>query len=123
MNKTTLIGRIVNDVETKNTANGKCMAKIRVAVKRPRTKDTTDFFDVVAWDNLAEICGKYLKKGNKIGISGFFTCRTYEDNQGVKRKVWELYCEDIEMLSFSQTEKATTTEEPSVTEEHEDMPF
>ena len=104
MNKTFLTGNLTKDVETRETASGALMARFSVAVKRPYSKDETDFFDVTAWRSLAEICGKYLKKGSKVALVGYFTSRAYEDNQGIKRKVWDFNCEEMEMLSSNQTQ-------------------
>ena len=104
MNKTFLTGNLTKDVETRETASGALMARFSVAVKRPYSKDETDFFDVTAWRSIAEICGKYLKKGSKVALVGYFTSRSYEDNQGIKRKVWDFNCEEMEMLSSTQTQ-------------------
>lgn len=102
MNKTFITGNLTKDVETRETASGALMARFSVAVKRPYSKEETDFFDVTAWRSLAEICGKYLKKGSKVALVGYFTSRSYEDNQGIKRKVWDFNCEEMEMLSGNQ---------------------
>lgn len=104
MNKTFITGNLTKDVETRETASGALMARFSVAVKRPYSKDETDFFDVTAWRSLAEICGKYLKKGSKVALVGYFTSRSYEDNQGIKRKVWDFNCEEMEMLSSNQAQ-------------------
>ena len=104
MQKCFIIGNLTKDVETRETASGALMARFSVAVKRPYSKDETDFFDVTAWRSLAEICGKYLKKGSKVALVGYFTSRSYEDNQGIKRKVWDFNCEEMEMLSSNQTQ-------------------
>ena len=112
MNKTFLTGNLTKDVETRETASGALMAKFSVAVKRPYSKDETDFFDCTAWRSLAEICGKYLKKGSKVALVGYFTSRSYEDNQGIKRKVWDFNCEEMEMLSSNQAQPQTQEEQP-----------
>lgn len=104
MNKTFITGNLTKDVETRETASGALMARFSVAVKRPYSKEETDFFDCTAWRSLAEICGKYLKKGSKVALVGYFTSRSYEDNQGIKRKVWDFNCEEMEMLSSSQAQ-------------------
>lgn len=118
MNKTFLTGNLTKDVETRETASGALMARFSVAVKRPYSKDETDFFEVTAWRSLAEICGKYLKKGSKVALVGYFTSRSYEDNQGVKRKVWDFNCEEMEMLSSNQaqTQEEQPRKRPTLTE-------
>jgi single-strand DNA-binding protein len=129
MNKTFLTGNLTKDVETRETASGYLKASFRIAVKRPYSKDETDFFDVIAWRKLAEICQQYLKKGSKVAISGYFTTRTYEDNNGVKRYAVELICEDMEMLSHDKPTN-TTEEQPrrkqtlmAMDEDWSDCPF
>lgn len=112
MQKCFIIGNLTKDVETRETASGALMARFSVAVKRPYSKEETDFFDVTAWRSLAEICGKYLKKGSKVALVGYFTSRSYEDNQGIKRKVWDFNCEEMEMLSSNQAQPQTQEEQP-----------
>ena len=130
MNKTFLTGNLTKDVETRETASGALMARFSVAVKRPYSKDETDFFDCTAWRSLADICGKYLKKGSKVALLGYFTSRSYEDNQGIKRKVWDFNCEEMEMLSSNQAQpqEEQTRKKPTLTEmysnsDDSDIPF
>lgn len=104
MNKTFLTGNLTKDVETRETASGALMARFSVAVKIPYKKDEVEYIDCTAWRSLAEICGKYLKKGSKVALVGYFTSRSYEDNQGIKRKVWDFNCEEMEMLSSNQAQ-------------------
>lgn len=100
MQKMIFIGNLTRDVEKREMPNGKAVANFSVAVKRPFSKDITDFFDVVAYDKLGETCAKYLKKGSKVLVDGYMTTRTYEKD-GVKRKVYEVKCENIEFLSMA----------------------
>lgn len=104
MNKTFLTGNLTKDVETRETASGALMARFSVAVKIPYKKDEVEYIDCTAWRSLAEICGKYLKKGSKVALVGYFTSRSYEDNQGIKRKVWDFNCEEMEMLLSNQAQ-------------------
>lgn len=104
MNKTFITGNLTKDVETRETASGALMARFSVAVKIPYKKDEVEYIDCTAWRSLAEICGKYLKKGSKVALVGYFTSRSYEDNQGIKRKVWDFNCEEMEMLSSNQAQ-------------------
>ena len=63
MNHITISGRLTRDPEARVSANGKSVTNFALAVDRPFTKDTTDFFDVVTFGKLAEICGNNLDKG------------------------------------------------------------
>ena len=104
MQKCFIIGNLTKDVEARETASGALMARFSVAVKIPYKKDEVEYIDCTAWRSLAEICGKYLKKGSKVALVGYFTSRSYEDNQGIKRKVWDFNCEEMEMLSSNQAQ-------------------
>ena len=98
MQKFIFTGNLTADVELKNVANDKVVANFSVAVARPHSEET-DFFNVEVWGKQAENCDKYLKKGSKILVVGYIKTRSYEDKDGVKRKVWEVNAEQVEFLS------------------------
>lgn len=98
MNSIILTGNICNDLELKSTDSGKSVCSFNLAVKRPFAKDVTDFFRVVSWNKQAENLLKYCGKGSRIGVSGMLTSRTYEDNEGKKRTVYEVVANEIEFL-------------------------
>jgi single-strand DNA-binding protein len=118
MQKCFITGNLTKDVETRETASGALMARFSVAVKIPYKKDEVEYIDCTAWRSLAEICGKYLKKGSKVALVGYFTSRSYEDNQGIKRKVWDFNCEEMEMLSSNQAQpqEEQPRKKPTLTE-------
>ena len=94
MNKVILTGRIVKDPELKKTQSNISLCRIRVAVDR-RFKDKdgnkiTDFLDVVAWRQQADVICNYMHKGSKIGIVGSLQSRSYDDDDGTKRYVLEV---------------------------------
>lgn len=97
MNSINLIGNICNDVEMKQTNNGKAVVQFNLAVKRPRTKDVTDFIPVVVWEQSAEFLSRYAHKGSKIAVSGKLTSRQYEDKNGNKRTAYEVVCDTVEL--------------------------
>lgn len=113
MNKNWYVGRLTRSVETKQTQDGKPMAKFSLAVRRPYSKEEVDFIDFVAWGNLATLCGKYLEKGKQVAVEGYLTTRTYE-KEGITIKVYEVRAEDVEFLGS----KAKPQEEDSA-----DIPF
>ena len=108
MQKFIFSGNLTADVEIKNVANDKVVANFSVAVSRPHSEET-DFFNVEVWGKQAENCDKYLKKGSKVLVVGYIKTRSYEDKDGVKRKVWEVNAEQVEFLSpktiSNETEK------------------
>lgn len=109
MNNVSLIGRTTNDIELKTTPNGKSVVNFSLAVKRPFTKDTTDFVNCVAWDNQADVLSRFVHKGNKVGVEGYVTTRSYEDKDGNKRSVTEVLVKDVDLLS---NEKKPSQNEP-----------
>jgi single-strand DNA-binding protein len=98
MNTINLTGNICNDIELKSTTTGKSVVTFNIAVKRPFTKDTTDFIPVVVWDKNAEYLNNYARKGSKIAVSGKLTTREYKDNNGYNRKVFEVVADTVEIL-------------------------
>ena len=98
MNCFNAIGNICNDLELKSTNSGKSVCSFNLAVKRPFTKDITDFFTIVCWNKQAENVSKYCHKGTKIGISGVLTTRSYQDRDGNNRTVYEVLANEVEFL-------------------------
>ena len=104
MNKIILIGNLSKDVEMRQTNNGKAVANFSIAVGRTFSNET-DFFNVTVWNNQAENCVKYLKKGSKVGIVGTLQNRSYEANDGIKRTITEIVANEVEFLSPKQAEE------------------
>lgn len=109
MNRIAITGRLTCDVERKTVNGDVSVCSFTLAVKRPRTKDTTDFVNCTAWRQNAEYLSKYGRKGNLIGVSGVLTSRNYEDKNGNKRTAWEVQADDVEILS-SKGESGEQTE-------------
>lgn len=103
MNKATLIGNIAREPELSKTPSGISLCKFTIAVNRNFTNANgereCDFLNIVAWRAIAENCAKYLKKGNKVAVSGSITNRSYEDNDGNKRYITEIIADDVEFLT------------------------
>jgi len=102
MNKAILVGNLTRDPELSTIPNGTAVCKFAIAVNR-RFADAegnrqTDFFNIVAWRALGENCGKYLKKGSKVGIVGQIQIRNYEQD-GVKKFFTEIIADEVEFLS------------------------
>lgn len=109
MNSINLTGNICNDLEVKNTPNGKAVLSFNLAVKRPFTKDTTDFIPMVVWEQGAEYLGKYGRKGSRVAVSGKLTTRKYQDKTGNNRTVYEVVCDTVELLdSKNDTQTANS---------------
>lgn len=117
MNKTMIIGNLTADPETKTTQSGKFVCNFTVAVNRRVGKDgkpQADYFRVAAWDNLAEICQKYLAKGKKVFVSGTVGAHAYNDNNGNLRASLELSASEVEFLSpKGETQENATQTAPA----------
>ena len=103
MNKVVLIGNLTKDPDVRTTSGGASVTTLSIAVNR-RFKDksgerVTDYFRVVAWNKLADICGKYLVKGNKVSVSGELQTKDYEAKDGTKRYVTEILADEVEFLT------------------------
>ena len=113
MNTLTLLGRTTAQIELKQTQAGKSVATFSLAVKRPFTKDTTDFFNIVAWDKTAETIAKYVNKGNLICIRGYLRNRSWEDNNGNKRYATEIVAEELDFCESRNASQGMNTSAPS----------
>ncbi len=103
MNKVYLIGNLTRDPELSETTSGIAFCRFSIAVNRNFTNADgnreTDFFNIIVWRNLAENCGKFLKKGSKVAIFGSLQNRTYEDKDGAKRTITEILASEVEFLN------------------------
>lgn len=98
MNSINLTGNICNDLEVKSTQNGKSVVSFNIAVKRPFTKDTTDFFPVTVWGQPAEYLAKYGRKGSRVAVSGKLTTRKYTDKSGNERTAYDVVADAVELM-------------------------
>ena len=105
MNNINLIGRLTADVELKQTPNGISVCRFVLAVDRPRTKDTTDFINCVAWRNTAEFVSKYFKKGNKIALTGALISNKWQDKDGNNRTSYEITVDNVEFCESKNESK------------------
>lgn len=109
MNSICLIGNICNDVELKVTPTGKSVCSFTLAVHRPYTKDTTDFFNVVCWDKQAESLSQHCKKGTQIGVVGMLTSRKYTDKDGNNRTVIEISANSVDFVGGKKASAEQTS--------------
>ena len=103
MNSVTMIGRLTNEPELRRTQSGTACCSFSLAVKRPRAKDTTDFHNFVVWQQGAEYLCQYGHKGDLVGVAGYLTTREWTDKDGNKRKVTEVTCDSVELVSSKRS--------------------
>ena len=105
LNKIMLIGNLGRDPELNVTQEGTPVTKFTLAVNRNtktstgERKEETEWFNIVAWRQLAETCERYLHKGSKVYIEGRLQTRKYTDRNGVERTSIEVVASDMEMLT------------------------
>ena len=113
LNKIMLIGNLGRDPELNVTSDGTPVTKFSIAVNRNtktstgERKEETEWFNIVAWRQLAEICERYLHKGSKIYIEGRLTQRKYTDREGVQRTSVEVIANEMEMLDSKPASSST----------------
>lgn len=109
LNRATLIGNLTRDPELKYTPQGTAICSFGVATNRSwvtatgEMKEDVQYHRIVAWQRLAELCGKILAKGKKIYLEGRLTYRTYVGKDGVQRTMTEIVLDDFVLLSQPQS--------------------
>jgi single-strand DNA-binding protein len=105
LNKVMIIGRLGADPESRYTTSGSPVTTFRVAVGRQwrdsngEGHEETEWFSVVAWNKLAEICNQYLVKGTRVYLEGRLQTRSWEDQQsGQTRYRTEVIANDMIIL-------------------------
>ena len=104
MNKAILVGRLAQDPEVRYTQSGKAVASFNLAVNRYGQKESADFIPIVAWEKLAEVIGNNLKKGSQVLIEGRMQVRSYETQDGQKRRATEVIVQNVEFLGSKKSD-------------------
>ena len=107
MNKVILVGRLAQEPEVRYTQSGKAVASFNLAVNRYGQKDSADFIPIVAWEKLAEVIGNNLKKGSQVLVEGRMQVRSYETQDGQKRRATEVIVQTVEFLGSKKTDVST----------------
>ena len=142
LNKVMVIGRLGKDPEMRYTAGGSPVTTFSVAAGRQwkdgggEAREETEWFNVVTWNKLAEICNEHLRKGSRVYIEGRLQTRQWQDQEGQTRYRTEVIASDMIMLDsrgaregagyddFDQRPSARSTaprEAPDIGDE--DIPF
>jgi len=103
-NRVTLIGNLGQDPETKTTDGGKKVTHFTLATDDgyknadgQKVSETT-WHNIVAWNGLADIAGRFLKKGHQVAVEGRIVYRTYEDKKGATKYITEIVLNDLVLL-------------------------
>ena len=104
LNKVLLIGNLGCDPEMRYTPSGRPVTSFSLSTSRSWTspegerREETEWFNIVAWGNLAEICKQYLTKGHQVYIEGRLQTRGWEDETGKKHFRTEVVASEMIML-------------------------
>lgn len=149
VNKVILVGNVGKDPEVKYFDNGSAVANFTLATTErgytaangTQIPDRTEWHNVVCWRGLAKVAEQFVRKGTQVYIEGKIRSRTYDDANGVKRYVSEIYVDNLELLGRrreggegqqQQAEATPTTNTytpqtnssiPSQSFEEDDLPF
>jgi len=128
LNKVMIIGHLGRDPEMRYTPSGRPVTTFTVATSRTwstgdgESHSETEWFNVVAWGNLAEICKQYLTKGQQVYVEGRLQTRRWEDNDGVNHTSVEIVANEMMILS-ERRDNNHSNETNDSTELEEDFPF
>ncbi|RED50433.1 single-stranded DNA-binding protein [Seonamhaeicola aphaedonensis] len=146
LNKVMLIGHLGDEVKMHYFEGGGCVGRFPLATNETYTNrqtnervTNTEWHNIVVRNKGAEICEKYLSKGDKVYIEGRLKTRKWQDDSGNERYSTEIQCTDFTFLttkkeSEQNTQAATSTRqpdsnqqqsvsEPTVEENNDDLPF
>ncbi len=132
LNKVMIIGHLGRDPEMRYTPSGRPVASFSVAVSRNwkssngERRSETEWFKIVAWGRLAEICKEYLHKGQQVYIEGRLQTRKWEDKEGQQRTSVEVVANEMTMLG-ERREKGMSddisAESPPPEMDEDEFPF
>lgn len=104
MNHIVLIGRLTRDPELRYTPNGVAVTHFTLAVDRRFANQAgereTDFIPIVTWQKLAENCANHLRKGRLVAVEGRLQIRSYEAQDGQRRRVAEVIARNVQFLEW-----------------------
>jgi single-strand DNA-binding protein len=127
LNKLMIIGHLGRDPEMRYTPAGRPVTTFSVATTRSwhsadgERHEETEWFNVVAWGSLAEICNQHLRKGQQVYVEGRLQTRRWEDAEGNKHYTTELVAN--EMIMMGDKRETFIAENRNEQSEGEELPF
>ena len=136
VNKVILIGNVGKDPDVRYLDNGVAVATFSLATTErgytlqngTQVPDRTEWHNIVLWRGLAQTAEKYVHKGDKLYIEGKIRSRSYDDQNGVKRSIVEIFADNMEMLTPRGTAQPQQpmqqpVQQPAVENPSDDLPF
>jgi len=127
LNKVMLIGRLGRDPEMRYTPSGRPVTSFSLATSRTwntsegERRTETEWFNIVAWGSLAEICKNFLNKGQQVYIEGRLQTRHWDDAEGNKHSAIEVVAN--EMILLGERRDLANESDDSGTQSEEEFPF
>lgn len=115
----TLLGNVGRDPEVRYSSNGNAIANLSVATSRKwksqdgERHEETEWHRLTAFGRQAEIIGEYVRKGNRLFITGYLKTRKWEDKDGVERYTTEIIVENFQLLDRNDGEQSEPVERPA----------
>ena len=135
LNKIMVIGNLGTDPEMRYTPNGSAVTSFRLATTRNYSgadgerRQETEWFSIVTWNRLAELCNQHLGKGRKVYVEGRFQTRSWQGQDGATRYRSEIVASQVLFLDRPPQSNAAPLDEPLPDEPdfstggEEDLPF
>lgn len=149
LNKVQLIGNVGKDPDVRYLDNGVAVASFSLATtdraytlaNGTQVPERTEWHNIVLWRGLAQTAEKYVRKGDKLYIEGKIRSRSYDDQNGIKRTIVEIFADNMEMLTprtapqqqggYAQQAQATpqqvssqpASQQPAANNVTDDLPF
>lgn len=113
INKVILVGNVGKDPDVKYFDNGSAVANFTLATTErgytaangTQIPDRTEWHNIVCWRGLAKVAEQFVKKGTQVYVEGKIRSRTYDDANGIKRYVNEIYADNLELLGSRRREE------------------
>jgi single-strand DNA-binding protein len=114
LNKVMIIGNIGRDPEMRYTPSGKPVTSFSLASSRSwiapdgERREETEWFNIVAWGNLAEICNQKLAKSQQVYVEGRLQTRSWDDERGQRHFRTEIVANEMIILGPRDKNHAKT---------------
>ena len=118
INSVTLLGRVGKDVEVRDVNGTKC-ASFTLATsekykdRNGEVKELTEWHNIVAWRATADICEKFVRKGDQVCVQGRIKYRSWETDRGEKRYATDIFADKVELLGKPQATQSQPTPAPA----------
>ena len=137
VNKVILIGNVGKDPDVRYLDSGVAVATFSLATTErgytlqngTQVPDRTEWHNIVLWRGLAQTAEKYVHKGDKLYIEGKIRSRSYDDQNGIKRSIVEIFADNMEMLTPrgtaqpQQPQVQQPVQQPVAESPSDDLPF